>query len=113
MTDFRRSYQPSNYRYTPSHHYDSSYNSWYSRPRRHYYYSSSQYDRYRGKRDTEHPEMVELRRLKREVDQGGFDINNWYRDMTEVCRLHTFLCGIFTIFSRWTRTAVGRNWSVN
>merc|ERR1712079_177753 len=25
----RRSYQPSNYRYTPSHHYDSSYNSWY------------------------------------------------------------------------------------
>merc|ERR1712110_1080248 len=80
----RRSYQPSNYRYTPSHHYDSSYNSWYSRPRRHYYYSSSQYNRYRGKRDTEHPEMVELRRLKREVDQGGFDINNWYRDMTEM-----------------------------
>merc|ERR1712110_251179 len=80
----RRSYQPSNYRYTPSHHYDSSYNSWYSRPRRHYYYSSSQYDRYRGKRDTEHPEMVELRRLKREVEQGGFDINNWYRDMTEM-----------------------------
>ena len=84
MTDFRRSYQPSNYQYTPSHHYDSSYNSWYSRPRRHYYYSSSQYNRYRGKRDTEHPEMVELRRLKREVDQGGFDINNWYRDMTEM-----------------------------
>merc|ERR1712110_745485 len=27
---------------------------------------------------------VELRRLKREVEQGGFDINNWYRDMTEM-----------------------------
>merc|ERR1712110_683212 len=80
----RRSYQPRDYQYTPSHHYDSSYNSWYSRPRRHGDYSSSQYNRYRGKRDTEHPEMVELRRLKREVDQGGFDINNWYRDMTEM-----------------------------
>jgi len=83
----RRSYQPSNYRYTPRHHYDSSYNRWYSRPRRHYYYSSSSYNgysNYRGKRDAEHPEMVELKRIKREVEQGGFDINNWYRDMTEM-----------------------------
>merc|ERR1712024_220878 len=29
-------------------------------------------------------EMVELRRIKREVESGGFDINNWYRDMTEM-----------------------------
>merc|ERR1711990_90126 len=80
----RRSYQPSNYRYTPSHHYDTSYNRWYQKPRRHYYYSSSPYTYRRGKRDTEHPEMVELKRIKREVEAGGFDINNWYRDMTEM-----------------------------
>jgi len=80
----RRSYQPSNYHYTPSHHYTSSYNRWYQKPRRHYYYSSSPYTYRRGKRDTEHPELVELRRIKREVEQGGFDINNWYRDMTEM-----------------------------
>merc|ERR1711990_620980 len=80
----RRSYQPSNYRYTPSHHYETSYNRWYQKPRRHYYYSSSPYSYRRGKRDTEHPEMVELRRIKREVESGGFDINNWYRDMTEM-----------------------------
>merc|ERR1712024_42272 len=29
-------------------------------------------------------EMVELRRIEREVESGGFDINNWYRDMTEM-----------------------------
>merc|ERR1711990_1434240 len=80
----RRSYQPSNYRYTPSHHYETSYNRWYQKPRRHYYYSSSLYSYRRGKRDTEHPEMVELRRIKREVESGGFDINIWYRDMTEM-----------------------------
>merc|ERR1712141_815491 len=80
----RRSYQPTNYRYTPQHHYDSSYNRYYSKPRRHYYYSSSPYYRRRGKRDTEHPEMVELKRIKREVEAGGFDINSWYRDMTEM-----------------------------
>merc|ERR1712186_280438 len=80
----RRSYQPSNYRYTPNHHYDSSYNRWYSKPRRHYCYSSSPYSYRRGKRDTEHPEMVELKRIKREVEAGGFDINTWYRDMTEM-----------------------------
>merc|ERR1712141_685440 len=80
----RRSYQPTNYRYTPRHHYDSSYNRYYQKPRRHYYYSSSPYTYRRGKRDTEHPEMVELKRIKREVEAGGFDINNWYRDMTEM-----------------------------
>merc|ERR1712073_88221 len=80
----RRSYQPSNYRYTQNHHYDSNYNRWYSKPRRHYYYSSSPYYGRRGKRDTELPEMLELKRIKREVEAGGFDINNWYRDMTEM-----------------------------
>merc|ERR1712020_617636 len=80
----RRSYQPTRYHYTPSHHYTSSYNRYYSKPRRHYYYSSSPYYGRRGKRDTEHPEMVELKRIKREVEAGGFDINNWYRDMTEM-----------------------------
>ena len=35
--------------------------------------------------------MVELRRIKREVEAGGFDVNTWYRDMTEVCWLQTFL----------------------
>merc|ERR1711874_67607 len=64
----RRSYQPRNYRYTQNHHYDSS---------------SPYYGR-RGKRDTEHPEMLELKRIKREVEAEGFDINNWYRDMTEM-----------------------------
>merc|ERR1739848_901246 len=72
----RRSYQPTRYRYTPNHHYDSSYNNYYS--------SSSPYYGRRGKRDTEHPEMVELKRIKREVEAGGFDINPWYRDMTEM-----------------------------
>ena len=57
--------------------------------------------------------MLELKRIKREVEAGGFDVNNWYRDMTEVCWLHTFLLEIFKIFSRWTRTAVARNSSVN
>merc|ERR1739848_492795 len=52
----RRSYQPTRYRYTPNHHYDSSYNRY-----------SPYYGR-RGKRDTEHPEMVELKRIKREVE---------------------------------------------
>merc|ERR1712024_103614 len=80
----RRSYQPSNYRYNQRHHYDTSYNRWYQKPRRHYYYSSSPYYNRRGKRDTEHPEMVELKRIKREVEAGGVDINNWYRDMTEM-----------------------------
>merc|ERR1711913_216296 len=80
----RRSYQPTNYRYTPQHHYDSSHNRYYSKPRRHYYYSSSPYYGRRGKRATEHPEMVELKRIKREVEAGGFDINTWYRDMTEM-----------------------------
>merc|ERR1712061_310879 len=79
-----RSYKPSNYRYTQNHHYDSNYNRWYSKPRRHYYYSSSPYYGRRGKRDTEHPEMLELKRIKREVEAEGFDINNWYRDMTEM-----------------------------
>merc|ERR1711981_1192265 len=68
----RRSYQPNHYHYTPIHHYTSS------------YYSSSPYSYRRGKRDTEHPEMVELKRIKREVEAGGFDINTWYRDMTEM-----------------------------
>merc|ERR1712045_195243 len=80
----RRSYQINNYHYIQSHHYETSYNRYYSRPRRHYYYSSSPYYGRRGKRDTEHPEMVELKRIKREVEAGGFDINNWYRDMTEM-----------------------------
>merc|ERR1712045_264530 len=80
----RRSYQINNYHYIQSHHYETSYNQWYQKPRRHYYYSSSPYTYRRGKRDTEHPEMVELRRIKREVESGGFDINNWYRDMTEM-----------------------------
>ena len=104
-----------NYHYTTSHHYTTSYNRWYQKPRRHYYYSSSRYNNnyYRGKRDTEHPEMVELKRIKREVEAGGFDINNWYRDMTEVCRFHKFLGEIFKIFSRWTRMVVARNLSVN
>merc|ERR1712001_163430 len=80
----RRSYQPTSYRYTPRYHYDTSYNRYYQKPRRHYYYSSSPYTSYRrGKRDTEHPEMVELKRIKREVEAGGFDINTWYRNMTE------------------------------
>ena len=87
---FRRSYQPSNYQYRPSQHYSSSHNRWYSKPRRHYYYSSSPYYGRRGKRETEHPEMVELRRIKREVEAGGFDVNTWYRDMTEVCWLQAF-----------------------
>lgn len=82
----RRSYQrqPTSYHYQPSHHYTSSYNRWYQKPRRHYYYSSSPYTYRRGKRDTEHPEMAELKRIKREVEVGGFDINSWYRNMTEM-----------------------------
>merc|ERR1719278_1413710 len=69
----RRSYQPSNYQYRSSHHYDSKYNRRYSKPRRHYYYSSRNYSSTveystvdyfgeppnccgRRKRDTEHPE---------------------------------------------------------
>merc|ERR1712001_331944 len=80
----RRSYQPTRYHYTPQHHYDTSYNRYYQKPRRHYYYSSSPYYGRRGKRDTEYPEMVELKRIKREVEAGGFDINTWYRDMTEM-----------------------------
>merc|ERR1712038_1445147 len=83
----RRSYQPSNYRYTQNHHYDSNYNRWYSKPRRHYYYSSSPYYGRRGKRDTEHPEMLELKRIKREVEAGGFDINNCDLSSADMVRM--------------------------
>merc|ERR1712014_267420 len=74
----RRSYQPSNYHYTPQHHYTSSYNRWYSKPRRHYYYSSSSYNgysSYRGKRDAGHPEMVELKRMKTDLESEQLDLN--------------------------------------
>jgi len=82
----RRSYQRSSYRYEPEHHYNTGYNRWYTKPRKYYYYSSKPYASYsyRGKRDTENPDLLELKRIKREVEQGGFDINNWYRDMTEM-----------------------------
>ena len=58
----------------------------YSRPRKHYYYSSRRYNYggYRGKRDTAHmEELAELHRIKREIEDVGFDMNGWYRDMTE------------------------------
>ena len=60
--------------------------------------------------------MVELRRIKREVEAGGFDVNAWYRNMTEVCLVTPpFFLGNFSkfVFSRWTRTTVARNSSVN
>jgi len=83
----RRSYNPhSNYNYRQNHHYNSGYNSGYSRPRKYYYYSSRQYNYggYRGKRDTTHQEeLAELHRIKREIEEAGFDMNGWYRDMTE------------------------------
>merc|ERR1712243_247 len=46
----RRSYDTRRYSYQPRHHYNSNYNGWYSKPRRHYYYSSNSYNRYNGYR---------------------------------------------------------------
>merc|ERR1711976_386839 len=73
--------------YQPRYHYNSNYNGWYSKPRRHYYYSSNSYNRYngyRGKRDTVGVnELHELHRIKREIEANGLDMNKWYKDMTE------------------------------
>ena len=81
-----RSYNSRSYHYNPSYHYKDSY---YSRPRQHYYYSSSKYrshNRYgRKKRDAdEGRELLELHRAKREIERSGFDMNGWYRNMTEM-----------------------------
>merc|ERR1719312_1765980 len=79
----RRSYRQSrSYSYSASHHYDTSYNSWYSRPQQNYYYSSERWERRRGKRDV--GELEELRRIKRDIEENGFNMNDWYRDMTEM-----------------------------
>jgi len=79
----RRSYRQSrSYSYSASHHYDTSYNSWYSRPQQNYYYSSERWERRRGKRDV--GELEELARMKRDIDENGFNMNDWYRDMTEM-----------------------------
>merc|ERR1719153_1602570 len=82
----RRSYrQPRSYRYSSSNHYSSNYNSWYARPHQHYYYGSQKWNRYRGKRSAEQVEQLEeLRRIKRDIDVNGFNMNDWYRDMTEM-----------------------------
>merc|ERR1712243_437224 len=86
----RRSYNTRRYSYQPRHHYNSNYNGWYSKPRRHYYYSSNSYNRhggYRGKRDTVtvefNSELHELHRIKREIEANGLDMNKFYKDMTE------------------------------
>merc|ERR1712141_640198 len=95
----RRSYQPSNYRYTQNHHYDSNYNRWYSKPRRHYYYSSSPYYGRRGKRDTElynrcdlssadmvrmiKTEMDNLDRMKLDLENEEVDVGSIEREEVE------------------------------
>ena len=63
----------------------------YSRPRKHYYYSSSKYRRNswnRGKRAAEEDaglsDLKSLRRMKREIEARGLDMEAWYRDMTEM-----------------------------
>merc|ERR1711976_687095 len=53
----RRSYDSNRWHYRSNNHYTNGYNTWYSRPRKHYYYSSSKYSRRnnwnRGKRAAE------------------------------------------------------------
>ena len=64
----------------------------YSRPRKHYYYSSSKYSRNswynRGKRAAEaevgFSDLESLQRVKREIEAHGLDMETWYRDMTEM-----------------------------
>lgn len=63
----------------------------YSRPRKHYYYSSSRYSRNnwnRGKRAAEaevgFSDLESLRRMKRDIEARGLDMETWYRDMTEM-----------------------------
>merc|ERR1712234_8517 len=83
----RRSYRrSSSYRYTTTHHYDSGYNSYQAQPKQHYYYSSEKYYRsHRGKRSAEQVgQLEELRRIKRDIEENGFNMNDWYRDMTEM-----------------------------
>eukprot|EP00091_Calanus_sinicus_P022121 TRINITY_DN687_c0_g1_i15.p1 TRINITY_DN687_c0_g1~~TRINITY_DN687_c0_g1_i15.p1 ORF type:complete len:265 (+),score=86.30 TRINITY_DN687_c0_g1_i15:223-1017(+) len=80
----RRSYRQSrNYRYQPSHHWDSSYNRYYAQPRQNYYYGSDKWSsHHRGKRSAD--QLEELHRMKRDIDENGFNMNDWYRDMTEM-----------------------------
>ena len=63
----------------------------YSRPRKHYYYSSSKYSRnnwHRGKRAAEaeagFSDFESLQRMKRDIEARGLDMETWYRDMTEM-----------------------------
>jgi len=84
----RRSYRRSHsYRYTPAYHYETRYNKYQAQPKQHYYYSSEKYYRSsgRGKRSAEQVEQLEeLRRIKRDIEENGFNMNDWYRDMTEM-----------------------------
>jgi len=84
----RRSYRQSrSYRYQPSNHYTSRNNRWYAQPRQNYYYASEKWSSsyYRGKRSVDQQEQLEeLHRMKRDIDENGFNMNDYYRDMTEM-----------------------------
>jgi len=77
----RRSYyrRPRSYHYRPRDHYTRK-TYYYAKPSRNYYYSSHKYHHH-GKRSVEAVE--EFHRVKRQVEQQGFDLNAWYTDMTE------------------------------
>jgi len=87
----RRSYDSNRWHYRSNNHYTNGYNTWYSRPRKHYYYSSSKYSRNnwnRGKRAAEaeagFSDFESLQRMKRDIEARGLDMETWYRDMTEM-----------------------------
>merc|ERR1711874_525194 len=77
----RRSYRRSrSYQYQPNYH-----NSSQAQPKQNYYYASTTYKRYRGKRSADQVDQLEeLRRIKRDIEENGFNMNDWYRDMTEM-----------------------------
>jgi len=65
--------------YSPSNHYDTSSNTYYTRPTAYYYSSSQTYYR-RGKRSVAEFDHEQLRRLRREAET--FDYNDWILDMS-------------------------------
>ena len=74
-----------------------------------YYYGSEQWTgRRRGKRSTD--QLEELRRMKRDIDANGLNMNDWYRDMTE---MDQDSCGKKLICELRSKEASGARMTVN
>ena len=54
-------------------------------------------------------QLEDLRRMKRDIDENGFNMNDWYRDMTE---MDQDSCGKKLICELRSKEASGINMSV-